>query len=121
MAIFRKFFAVVEALRPLSDVNACDFYKNTPFIAAAANGDISTIELLLNDENTNILARNFEGHSALHRACFFGEMETVDLLLHRTSLKVGETDKKGNNSLHMACLGLNIPLTRYLMKKVRNS
>jgi ankyrin repeat protein len=67
------------------------------------------------------LARNSDGQSALHRACYFGEILAVDWLLSNTQLKVKERDGKGNNSLHVACEGLNITLTRYLMQKVRDS
>ncbi len=42
-------------------------------------------------------------------------------LLDNTDLKIGERDNRGCNSLHLACEGLNINLTRYIMKKVRNS
>ena len=67
------------------------------------------------------MMKNIEGQTALHRACYFGEIEVVDWLLKNTSLKVGERDRKGNNCLHLACEGVNIALTRYLMKKVRYS
>ena len=120
-AIFSRLFNAILSLLSFSDVNACDFHKNTPFISAAANGDITTLKLLLDHKNCNLLARNFEGHTALHRACFFGEIETVDFLLRHTELKVGDRDKKGNNCVHLACMGLSITLSRYLMLKVKNS
>lgn len=43
IAIFRKKRDVVKALIPYSQIKACDFFRNTPFIAAAANGDIETL------------------------------------------------------------------------------
>lgn len=58
VAIFRKMPTIIQILLPFSQLNACDFHKNTPFIAAAANGDITTLELLLNDKRCNPLAKN---------------------------------------------------------------
>jgi hypothetical protein len=40
VAIFRKRKEAFRALLPYSEIKACDFFRNTPFIAAAANGDI---------------------------------------------------------------------------------
>jgi ankyrin repeat protein len=48
LAIFRKMSKAIKLIIPYSELSACDFNKNTPFIAAAANGDIETLELLLN-------------------------------------------------------------------------
>ena len=62
----------IAALIPLCDLNACDFRRNTPFIAAAANGDLSTLQLLLSHPSCNPSVRNLDGHSALHRAAYFG-------------------------------------------------
>lgn len=42
-AIFLKKKKVIKALIPYSDLDACDHFKNTAFIAAAANGDIETL------------------------------------------------------------------------------
>jgi ankyrin repeat protein len=77
IAIFRRLPNAISSLIHFSDVNSYDFHKNTPFIAAASNGDITTLQLLINSKHCNSLARNYDGQSALHRACFFGEMETV--------------------------------------------
>jgi ankyrin repeat protein len=40
IAIFRKMHKAIKELIDRSDLNACDFRRNTPFIAAAANGDL---------------------------------------------------------------------------------
>jgi ankyrin repeat protein len=40
IAIFRKMHKAVRLLVEKCDINGCDFKRNTPFIAAAANGDI---------------------------------------------------------------------------------
>jgi ankyrin repeat protein len=47
VSIFRKKRDAVRALLPYSEVTACDFFRNTPFIAAGANGDVETLALLL--------------------------------------------------------------------------
>lgn len=46
IAIFKKMHKAIKLLIDLCDPNACDFRRNTPFIAAAANGDIETLNLL---------------------------------------------------------------------------
>lgn len=40
VSIFRKKKEAFRALLPHSQIKACDFFRNTAFIAAAANGDI---------------------------------------------------------------------------------
>lgn len=40
VAIFRKMHKTVKVLVDRCDPNASDFRKNTPFMAAAANGDL---------------------------------------------------------------------------------
>ena len=72
IAIFRKMHKAVKLLVDKCDVNGTDFRKNTPFIAAAANGDIESMRILLESGNCNALIKNIDGHSAIHRACYFG-------------------------------------------------
>jgi uncharacterized protein len=120
VAIFRKMSRLIAPLMPLSDPNARDRHNNTAFIAAAANGDMSALMMLCNDPRTDVLARNCEGQSALHRACYFGELKAVELLFGR-GLKAGEKDRKGNNAVHLACMGVSLVVSRYLMRKVKNS
>ena len=43
----------------------------------------------------------------------------MDWLPSNTPLKAAERDKRGCNALHLACEGLNIALTRYLVRKVK--
>lgn len=122
VAIFRKMPTIIQILLPFSQLNACDFHKNTPFIAAAANGDITTLELLLNDKRCNPLAKNQDGHTALHRACYYGEIKTAEWLLNQgVGFKVGEKDIRGNNCLHLACSTAKIAMARYLYHKVKDS
>ncbi len=77
VAIYRGLHRIIKMLVDKCDLNGCDFRRNTPFIAAAANGDIETLKLLSDREGCKMLVRNDEGQSALHRACYFGEIEAV--------------------------------------------
>ena len=43
VSIFLKKRDAARALIPYSNVKECDFFRNTAFIAAAANGDIMTL------------------------------------------------------------------------------
>lgn len=72
IAIFKKMHRAIKLLIDRCDPNACDFRRNTPFIAAAANGDIETLNLLREKRECKMMVRNDEGQSALHRACYFG-------------------------------------------------
>lgn len=103
----------------LSNLDVMDNNGNTAFIIAAANGNIAALEAFMMSCN-NTAVSNFEGQTALHRACYFGELETIKFLLEKTSLRLYQTDKNNNNSLHMACLGCNIICIRYIIKKVKN-
>jgi hypothetical protein len=47
IAIFRQLRNVIEKIHPLIDVSHYEQNKNTAFIAAAANGDLRTLKLLL--------------------------------------------------------------------------
>jgi ankyrin repeat protein len=81
LAIFKHYKDIIEFLEPLSNINICDNNGNTSFIIAAANGDLDTLMLLFNNPNNNPHIKNFDGQTALHRACFFGELETIRFLL----------------------------------------
>ena len=45
---------------------------NTALIIAAANGNITALEKMLQNPCTNGLVKNYEGQTALHRASFYG-------------------------------------------------
>lgn len=75
----------------------------------------------MQSEGCNPEVKNYEGQTALHRACYFGEIRAVDWLICHTNLKIGEKDKKGNNCVHLACMGAQLAVSRYLMDKMKDS
>lgn len=71
MALFSGNFKIVRILLPHCNQNIRDSNGNTAFIIAAANGNIQAMEAML-DAGHNPMSRNFEGQTALHRACYYG-------------------------------------------------
>jgi len=88
-------------------------------MAAAANGFVELLTFLI-QRGANIDSRNFEGQTALHRACFYGELCTVKYLVKNTTLRLSTCDKKGNNCVHLAAMGLSVRCMRYIMKKAKD-
>ena len=121
LSLFANQIKMIRYLITVSNVNIRDNNGNTPTIIAAANGNISTLQLLLENPKANIMLKNFEGRNALHRACYHGELEVIKILICKSRLKFCQTDKKGNNSLHLACMGLSLRCARFIVFKVQES
>jgi ankyrin repeat protein len=58
LALYVKNIKVITCLLSISNQNARDDLGNTPFMIAAANGDIPTMELLI-DSCNNTMVTNF--------------------------------------------------------------
>ena len=54
---------------------------NKAFIKAAKAGDVDTLKTLLKAEKTVLAAKDSDGSSALHCACWKGHLEAVKFLL----------------------------------------
>jgi ankyrin repeat protein len=73
----------------------------TPLHYAAANGHIAVAILLIARNQFTVHARDDEGRTPLHRACFYGRKQSVQLLLDEKA-KIDEEDDKGKTPLHSA-------------------
>lgn len=73
LALFSGNLKIIKCLLPFSNQNLRDNNGNTPFIIAAANGNVQVIEAMVESSN-NTMIRNFEGQTALHRAAYNGQL-----------------------------------------------
>ena len=121
LSIFLNQTKIIRHLIPYSNVNIRDNNGNTAVIIAAANGNLSALELMIENPKTNPMLKNFEGQTALHRAAYHGKLEVLKYLTIHTRLSLVQTDKKGNNCLHLACMGISVLCARYIVMKVKDS
>ena len=59
LALFSGQSRIIRYLITVSNVNIRDNNGNTPTMIAAANGNIQTLELLLENPKTNTMLKNF--------------------------------------------------------------
>ena len=78
----------------------CDNAYSTPLIAAATNGHIKVVNILLN-AGANCEKTVYNGITALHCASECGQKKVVQVLL-KTGAKVKIEDNVGNTPLHLA-------------------
>lgn len=88
-------------------------------MAAAANGFLEIL-IYLRENGASLDVKNFEGQTALHRACFYGQLPTVRYLSKEPSMRFNRCDKRGNNCAHMAAAGMSIRCLRYISRKVKD-
>lgn len=86
-----------------ADANLQDKEGNTPFMNAAASGDVSTVSMLLPTVK-NINLKNVEGASALALAVKSNAAEVVKVLLDKNA-DINFIDSKGNNLVYYLFAG----------------
>ena len=72
LALFSGNNTIISHLLVKGKMNVRDNFGNSALIIAAANNNLSVMEKLLESINPSI--RNFEGQTALHRACYYGHL-----------------------------------------------
>ena len=92
--------------RPLitnESVNVADFLGNRPLHIAARNGNIQTVQLLV-DCGADVNVLNGDGQTPLHTAAG-GRKDCPELcsILLKHNAKIDAVDKDGNQPLHLAC------------------
>lgn len=84
--IFKK-YEITEIFLKMKagDINFIDNYENSAFHYAVSSGNIEVLKLLLHADSSNIKEiinkRNYQGETALIKACRLGYVDIVDLLL----------------------------------------
>jgi ankyrin repeat protein len=88
--------------------------KMKELFQAAANGDITTIENLIKEDNTLLKAKdyNLNGKSALHIAIENGKLNAVESLL-KNGMDKNIKDNLGNTAIHTAAIVGNKEITEY--------
>jgi ankyrin repeat domain-containing protein 50 len=76
-----------------------------PLVAAAKNGHIDCVTLLLRKDQTSVNARDTRGRTALSMACGNGHAPVVDFLLAISDCAVNEQDNQGSTPLMWAVGG----------------
>ena len=76
----------------------------TPLIVAAQLGELKHCKMLLN-AGADIHLRDFEGHSALSKACSSGNLELCKYLISKGA-QINMVTVTGSTLLHEACSGL---------------
>ncbi|XP_036355694.1 E3 ubiquitin-protein ligase MIB2-like isoform X12 [Octopus sinensis] len=65
-------------------------------------GHIKVVELLLQQNGTDVNAVQEDGWTALHVACHFGHRKVVELLLQQNGIDANKVNLKGDTPLHQA-------------------
>ena len=96
-------------------VNVADHHGNCALHIAARNGDIQTVQLLV-DCRADVNALNEDGQTPLHTAAG-GEKDCPELcsILLEHNAKIDAVDKDGNQPLHLACKRLNSKTRQLLL------
>lgn len=87
------------------DINATDESGATVLHVAAENGNMNTVELLI-DHQVELNARDKKGRTALHLAAKEGHVRIIRILL-RNGAEVDLVDYSGNSALHYAAFRLS--------------
>lgn len=85
-----------------ADVNARNFRGETPLHAAAWEGKIDAMRLLIREGAYLEMPSTPDRKTALHEAVYKGNMETIRLLLENGAF-INSEDADGQTPLHLAC------------------
>ena len=100
----------------------CIFIKTnngqTSLHAAAASGDIKTVQFLTEEHNFDAVCRDNNGSTPLFSACRYGYLEVVIYLI---KLNADPLDliKDSTSCLHAACASGNLDLVKYLIDECK--
>lgn len=97
------------------DVNVTDHQKNTLLMYAAENGNLPTLNALI-EHGADINLQNIHKNTALHFAVKKNHLPVVTRLLEKADLNLNATNSKGNTPLMLSILYKNSPVTALLLR-----
>jgi ankyrin repeat protein len=89
----------------------------TQFLLAAANGDLNSIQRLVQQHGSTIVEvknDDYDGINALHFASTAGHLEIVQYLIQHGRANVNATTNNGFNALHGASHSGHLEIVQYL-------
>lgn len=98
-----------------TDVNHPGGTYGYPLIAAAARGDYTSVEVLL-EHGAQVNQPNESGTIALHRAVANGHLNVMELLIKKSSA-VNQISTVFGTPLHAACRGLHTEAAKILLER----
>ena len=109
-------FSACHSLISNDSVNLSNWYDSYPLHIAGRQGDIETVQLLVNyGAYTNVVA-GYSGQTPLHAAAG-GSNDCPELceILLKHGAKINALDEDGNQPLHMACKQTHTKIVKLMM------
>lgn len=97
------------------DVNVTDHQKNTLLMYAAENGNLPTLNALI-EHGADANLQNLQGNTALHFGAKNNHGPVVARLLEKADLNLNAANSKGNTPLMIAILKRNSAITALLLR-----
>lgn len=100
------------------NVNAKDFYGQTPLLLACAKGKVEVIQVLVSEKKADVKGAGRLG-TPLHVACLHGHAPVVQLLLKTSGTDVNSRNsgvwRPSSTPLHYACVGGRLDVVKLLL------
>ncbi|CAL9061476.1 unnamed protein product [Musa banksii] len=93
-----------------------DATKSTPLHFAAANGDITMVQLLLQSDSKAAYIRDEDGYSTIHVAANAGHLKIIEQVLEYCPDSMGLTNNTGRNFFHVAVEKKNLEVVKYVLR-----
>lgn len=111
VAIIRRLIALGT---PVNVENSTTGFS--PLQHAAMNGELKSMEVILDEGEANINLQTYEKATALHLATMIGRTDALMLLLARGA-RVNIKNEFGHTAHHFAIINGNVPLLRILLNE----
>lgn len=110
--------AICNALECNEDLEGLETLveDTNPLCLAASQGDIRSIQKLLNSGTIDINAPDSQGNTALHFAAQQGDLQIAKTLLKTQGVNINAQDSKDNTALHLAAVMGNLEAVKLLIK-----
>ncbi|XP_064398082.1 uncharacterized protein LOC135344752 [Halichondria panicea] len=113
----------VETVRHLiskhsADIDCTNNQNSTPSMLAVPNKQVTVLNVLVKEFNSNCHVRDRYGQTLLHQVCGDGgHIEMIDKLVMECGLNLEDRDGKGNTPLHIAAWAGHVETVRHLINK----